>query len=96
MATTAITTNNKLIVFRKEITREYIRQNLFSPYIGSEMTAIIRVINDLKKGGEQINIPLIARLKNNPVASGTLVGNEEMIDNYGVSMWIDWARNAVK
>src|ERR1700730_19157343 len=96
MAVTTVSANNKLIVFRKEVTREYIRQNLFSPYIGTEMTAIIRVINDLKKGGEQINIPLIARLKGQPVATGTLVGNEEAIDNYGDRAFIDWARNAVK
>src|SRR3984957_5776065 len=96
MAVTTVQTNNKLIVFRKEVAREYIRQNLFSPYIGSEMTAIIRVINDLKNGGEQINIPLIARLKGQPIATGTLVGNEESIDNYGDRAWIDWARNAVK
>ena len=96
MAITPVSANNKLVVFRKEVTREYIRQNLFSPYIGSEMTAIIRVINDLKNGGEQINIPLIARLKGQPVATGTLVGNEEAIDNYGDRAWIDWARNAVK
>lgn len=96
MAVTTVQVNNKLIVFRKEVAREYIRQNLFSPYIGSEMTAIIRVINDLKNGGEQINIPLIARLKNQPIATGVLVGNEESIDNYGDRAWIDWARNAVK
>jgi hypothetical protein len=96
MAVTTVSANNKLIVFRKEVTREYIRQNLFSPYIGSEMTAIIRVINDLKNGGEQINIPLIARLKAQAIATGTLVGNEEGIDNYGDRAWIDWARNAVK
>src|SRR3974390_2765745 len=96
MALTTVQVNNKLIVFRKEVAREYIRQNLFSPYIGSEMTAIIRVINDLKNGGEQINIPLIARLKALPVSTGTLVGNEESIDNYGDRAWIDWARNAVK
>ena len=96
MAVTTVSVNNKLIVFRKEVAREYIRQNLFSPYIGSEMTAIIRVINDLKNGGEQINIPLIARLKGQPIATGTLVGNEESIDNYGDRAWIDWARNAVK
>jgi hypothetical protein len=95
MAVTTVTANNKLIVFRKEVYREYIRQNLFSPYIGSELTAIIRVINDLKKGGEQINIPLIARLKSQPIATGTLVGNEESIDNYGDRAWIDWARNAI-
>jgi Protein of unknown function (DUF4043) len=96
MAVTTVSSNNKLIVFRKEVTREYIRQNLFAPYIGAEQTAIIRVINDLKKGGEQINIPLIARLKNQGVSTGTLVGNEEAIDNFGDRMWIDWARNAVK
>src|SRR6516165_12503771 len=96
MAVTTVQSNNKLIVFRKEITREYIRQNLFSPYVGSEMTAIFRVINDLKKGGEQINIPLVARLKNQPISTGTLVGNEESIDNYGDRAWIDWARNAVR
>ena len=93
MAVTTVQVNNKLIVFRKEVAREYIRQNLFSPYIGSEMTAIIRVINDLKNGGEQINIPLIARLKGQPIATGTLVGNEESIDNYGYDRaWIDWAK----
>jgi hypothetical protein len=96
MAVTTVQTNNKLLVFRKDITREYIRQNLFSPYMGTELTAIIRVINDLKKGGEQINVPLIARLKNQPVANGALVGNEELIDNYGCRAWIDWARNAVR
>jgi N4-gp56 family major capsid protein len=96
MAVTTVQVNNKLIVFRKEVAREYIRQNLFSPYVGAEMTAIIRVINELKNGGEQINIPLIARLKGQPIATGALVGNEEQIDNYGDRAWIDWARNAVK
>jgi len=95
MALTTVQVNNKLIVFRKEITREYIRQNLFSPYIGSELTSIIRVINDLKNGGEQINIPLVARLKQQAIASGTLVNNEEGLDNFGDRAWIDWARNAV-
>jgi hypothetical protein len=96
MALTSVQAQNKLIVFRKEVYREYIRQNLFSPYVGTELTAIIRVINDLKRGGEQINIPLIARLKAQAISTGALVGNEEAIDNFGDRMWIDWARNAVK
>lgn len=95
MAVTSVQDNNKLVVYRKEITREYVRENLFSPYMGTDMTAIIRLVNDLKKGGEQINIPLVARLKNAPVATGPLVGNEESVDNYGCRLWIDWARNAV-
>jgi N4-gp56 family major capsid protein len=93
---TTVQANNKLIVFRKEITREYIRENLFSPYMSAEATAIIRLVNDLKKGGEQINVPLVARLKGQPIATGTLAGNEENIDNYGFRAYVDWARSAVK
>lgn len=96
MAVSTVQTNNKLVKFRKEITREYIRENLFSPYVGTSITSIIRVINDLKSGGEQINIPLVARLKGQPVATGSLAGQEEQIDNYGCRAWIDWARNAIK
>ncbi len=95
MATTGIQTNNKLIRFRKDITREFVRQNMFSPYMGTGLNAIIRVLNDLKSGGEQVNVPLVNRLAATAVANGVLVGNEEAIDNYGFRMWIDWARNAV-
>jgi hypothetical protein len=95
MALTSVQTNNKLIKFRKEIYREFVRENMFSPYMGTGLTSIIRVLNDLKAGGEQVNIPLTARLAATAIANGTLVGNEEAIDNYGCRMWIDWARNAV-
>lgn len=99
MALTTTASNNKLIFFRKEIYREYVRENLFSPYMGPSMNAIIRVITDLdkggKNGGEQINIPLRARLNGAGVGSGTLRGNEEALDNQGTRMWIDWSRHAV-
>src|SRR5512139_266969 len=96
MALTSVQTNNKLIKFRKEITREYVRETLFSPYMGTAANSIIRVLNDLKSGGEQVNVPIVNSLKGAAVANGTLTGNEEAIDNYGFRMWIDWARNAVK
>jgi hypothetical protein len=95
MATTTIQTQNKLIRFRKEVTREFVRENMFAPYMGTGLTAIIRVLNDLKSGGEQVNIPLVNRLAATAIANGTLVGNEEAIDNYGFRMYVDWARNAV-
>lgn len=99
MAFTTVQTNNKLIVFRKEVLSEYVRGNLFSPYMGSDITAIIRVVSDLNKGGknggEQINVPLRARLNGSAISIGTLHGNEEQIDNYGMRAWIDWARKAV-
>jgi hypothetical protein len=99
MALTSTASNNKLIKFRKEMYREYVRENLFSPYMGPSMNAIIRVITDLdkggKNGGEQINIPLRARLNGQGVGSGTLRGNEEALDNQGTRFWIDWTRNAI-
>src|SRR5262245_50357642 len=96
MALTTVAANNKLIQFRREITREYVRENAFSPYMGEDINAIIRVVQDAKKGGEQINFPLVARLKGPAYSTGTLVGNEEAIDNYGMRAYIDWARNSVK
>lgn len=95
MALTETQTNNKLVVYTKEINREYVRENLFSPYMGTSLTAIIRVKQELKAGGEQMNIPLVTKLGGTGVGSGTLVGNEEKIDNYGMRVWIDWARHAV-
>ena len=97
MAVTSPQTNNKLVVFRTEVLREYVRENLFSPYMGNSITSIIRIYADLegKNGGEQINIPLRDRLNGAAIGSGSLVGNKEMIDNYGMRAWVDWARKAV-
>lgn len=95
MALTGPQTNNKLVQFTKEINREYIRENLFSPYMGTAMTSIIRMRHEPKKGGEQINIPLVTRLTGTAKSTGTLTDHEEKIDNYGMRAWVDWARHAV-
>ena len=96
MALTTIQVNNKLIKFTKQVNREWVRENLFAPYMGESVTAIIRKRMELTSGGEQMNIPLVARLAATAVGSGALAGNEESIDNYGMRIWIDWARNAIK
>jgi len=95
MALTVIENNNKLIVFTEEINREYVRENMFSPYMSTGLTAIIRLRQELKSGGEDMNIPLVSRLTGAGVATDTLVGNEEKIDNYGMRVRIEWARNAI-
>jgi len=95
MALTTIDTNNKLIKYTKEINREYVRENLFSPYMGEDLNSIIRVRQELKSGGEVVNIPFVKRLKGAGVGQGTLVGFEEKIDNYGMRAKVDWKRNAV-
>jgi hypothetical protein len=95
MAVTTVQTNNKLIRFTKEINREFVRQNMFSPYMGEGLDAIIRIKQELKAGGEQMNIPLVTKLLGQGVSTGTLAGAEESIDNYGMRIWIDWLRHAV-
>ncbi len=95
MATTTIQDNNKLVRYTKDINREFVRENLFSPYMSQDLNAIIRIRQELKQGGEQMNIPLVTKLRGKGKGSGTLVGNEEKIDNYGMRLWIDWARHAV-
>jgi hypothetical protein len=97
---------NKLVQYTTEINREYVRENLFSPYMGTDATSIIRLRNEAKKGGEQINFPLVGALygpgtpqtlglPTRAYSTDTLTGFEEQIDNYGMRVWIDWARNAV-
>lgn len=95
MAVTTIQTNNKLIKFTQQINREWIKENMFSPYQGEALNSIIRLRNELKSGGEQMNIPLVTRLTGAGTATGTLVGNEEAIDDYGMRLWLEWARHAV-
>ena len=95
MAVSTVQTNNKLIRFTQQINREWVRENMFSPYMGEDVTSIIRRRMELKSGGEQMNIPLVTRLTGQGVSTGTLVGFEDEIDDYGMRVWIEWCRNAV-
>jgi hypothetical protein len=95
MAQTVIQSNNKLVQYSREINREFVRENLFSPYMSDGLDAIIRRRYEMKSGGEQMNIPLVSKLNNSAIGVGTLVGNEERVDNYGMRVWLDWARNAI-
>jgi hypothetical protein len=96
MALTTVQSNNKLLKFTTDINREFVRENLFSPYMGEGLDAIIRVRQEMKSGGEQMNIPLVTKLRSAGKGVGTLVGSEENVDSYGMRVWLDWRRNAVK
>ncbi len=95
MALTSPQTNNKLVKYTTDINKEVVRENMFSPYIGSSATSIIRTRFELKAGGEQINFPLVKKLSGTAKSVGTLTDQEEAIDNYGMRAWVDWARHAV-
>jgi Protein of unknown function (DUF4043) len=95
MAVSVIQTNNKLIRFTQQINREWVRENMFSPFMGEDLTSVIRRRMELKSGGEQMNIPLVTRLTGTGVSTGPLVGFEDEIDDYGMRVWIEWCRNAL-
>ena len=52
MAVSDIQQNNKLIRFTQQINREWVRENMFSPYMSDEVNAIIRRRMELKSGGD--------------------------------------------
>lgn len=95
MSLSTIQSNNKLVQYRKELIKEYVRENLFSPYMGDAPNSIIRTLYDPKKGGEQVNVPLVRSLTGTAKSTGTLTDQEEAISNYGMRVWVDWARHAV-
>lgn len=95
MALTVTHANNAIIKWRKELYREYRRGNLFSPYMGESPTSIIHVLRELRDGGDILNVPIVTGLRGPGVSTGPLTGNEEKLDDYGMRLWVDWARNAV-
>jgi hypothetical protein len=95
MALTSNHPNNELIKFRKDVATDFLRASKFDPYMGDDSTSVIVRMADLQADGKEINVPLVTQLTGSGVGTGTLRGNEETIDSYGMPLWADWARNAV-
>lgn len=87
--------NNELIKFRKDVAYDFLRASRFDPYMGDTSTSVIVRMSDLETDGKEIRVPLVTQLSGDGVGAGTLRGNEEQIDSYGMPIWADWARNAV-
>lgn len=95
MALTANHPNNELIKFRKDVAFDFLRSSRFDKYMGDDSTSVIVRMADLEADGKEIRVPLVTQLTGDGVGAGTLRGNEEQIDSYGMPVWADWARNAV-
>ena len=95
MALSANNVNLELIKFKRKLTWTFLRESRFDAYTGDAPTNIIQRVMDLEANGKQINVPLLDQLKGAGVSTGTLVGNEDVLDNYGMPLWADWARDAV-
>ncbi|HVR10514.1 MAG TPA: DUF4043 family protein [Thermoanaerobaculia bacterium] len=95
MALSANNVNLELIKFKRKLTWTFLRESRFDAYTGDAPTNIIQRVMDLEANGKQINVPLLDQLRGTGVSTGTLVGNEDTLDNYGMPLWADWCRNAV-
>ncbi len=95
MALTQNHPNNELVKFRTKVAYDFLRSSRFDPYMGNDSTSIIVRMADLEADGKEIRVPLVTQLSGDGVGAGTLRGNEEQIDSYGMPLWADWARNAV-
>ena len=87
--------NNEVIKFRQDVAYDFLRSSRFDPYMGDDSTSVIVRMSDLEADGKEIRVPLVTQLSGDGVGAGTLRGNEEQIDSYGMPLWADWARNAV-
>jgi len=89
------TTAAELVVkrFLSDFWKEWIRTNRFARYTGTSNNNVIVI----KEGRQQIEIPLVTRLKGQGVSgSSTLRGNGEKIGNYGLTLTPTYYRNAVE
>lgn len=97
MALTTVSAANTVKQWDSDFFREYIRDNRFARYQGTDVNSIIQLKEDLtKKPGDALTISLVAALSGAGVTgNGLLEGNEEAVLNYGHQVTINAYRNAV-
>ena len=95
MALTSNHPNNEVIKFRKDVAFDFLRSSRLDKFMGSSSTNPIVRMSDLAADGKEIRVPLVNQMTGAGVGVGTLRGNEEQLDSYGMPLWADWARNAV-
>lgn len=98
MAVTTVASGNQKAVFENKYFKEYVRETIFSAYMGTDQNSIIQVFEKLgTEKGQTINVPLITRLSNAGISGdSTLEDNEEALGNYNHAITVDQVRNAVR
>ena len=77
---------------------EYVRENRFAPYMGTDENAVVQMKEDLtKKKGDRLTFALLNRLTNSAVTgAATLEGNEEDMTSRSHMLTVDKRRNGVR
>lgn len=97
MTLSTVTTANAQKQWDDQLYREYIRNNRFARYQGTDANAVIQLKEQLtKKPGDAITISLVKALSGAGVTGNTLLeGSEEAISNYGQSVSVGAYRQGV-
>lgn len=92
MATSTVSSGNKVTRFQEAVRREYVRGGRFGPFIGPDENKIIQTNRDLKK----TSIALVGKLSGGGVSgSAQLSGAEESLSNYAATGQPTYWRNGV-
>lgn len=97
MSLTSPSAGNKVTQWDDQFFAEYVRENLFARYMGTNENSLIQVKENLTKTkGDKISIPLITRLTGKGVrGNAKLQGNEEALGNYNHDIPVYPLRNGV-
>jgi N4-gp56 family major capsid protein len=98
MSLTSVNAANRVAQWRKDFFSEFVRENRFNKYLGTDENAIIQLDENLKKSaGDRITFSLLRRLTQAATTgTATMVGSEESLLNYGHLVTVNMRRNAVK
>ena len=96
MAVTLVRDGLRVQQWDDKFFREYVRENKFAPYMGSNEAAIIQLKEKAKSAGDSITFQMVGRLTNSGVrGANTLRGNEEALNNRSQRVYVELIRNAV-
>lgn len=99
MAATTISVANQVKQWDSQFFREFIRENRFNRYQGTDTNSIIQLKEDLtKKPGDAISIPLIGALSGAGQTGNNAVveGNEEAVSDYAHRVTVTPYRHGVR
>ena len=98
MADTVNATGLRVQQWDAKFFEEYVRENRFAPYMGTDENSIIQMKEDLtKKKGDRIALALVNKLTNNATTgTGVLEGNEEDLLSRSHLLTVDKRRNGVR
>lgn len=98
MAETSVASLNQVTQYDDEFFLEWVRDSRYARYMGPKRNEIVYVDGkNMSEPGLVHTFSFVGKLTNAGVTGeSTLEGNEESLDNYGMTVTAEWLRNGVK